>query len=40
MTRVATQGRCIHNEGGKDELSLTWTKVDDGPEPQISAPFK
>lgn len=27
------RGRYVHNEGGKDEWSLTWTKVGDTPEP-------
>lgn len=30
---VAGRGRYTHNKGCKDEWSLTWTKVDDAPEP-------
>jgi hypothetical protein len=28
----AGHGRYVHNEGGRDEWSLIWTKDDDGPE--------
>ncbi|MCV9965689.1 hypothetical protein OIU34_27835 [Pararhizobium sp. BT-229] len=29
---VPGHGHYTHNEGSKDEWSLTWTKVDDAPE--------
>lgn len=29
---IAGHGRYVHNEGSKDEWSLTWTTVNDAPE--------